>query len=136
MKHSNSRNAAGFSIIEVLIAITMIGMITASVFVLQIASMTNVINYSKRLNALYSVRNLFFDTAFAKKEGKELPKEKEPEKADIAVTLKKIKPGKGSSLQKLTSLVIEQGQAQWQEGALNRKERLVRIMYEPEKKNE
>jgi type II secretory pathway pseudopilin PulG len=138
MIHSkNLKNSLpGFSFMEVMIAIIMLGMLLTAILNLQNTSFNSVVDYSARLRYIFSLRNRLVTAALERAEQKE-EKSEQPKAAEngvkISYALKKI--NEKSVLKKFENCFIEKADAQWQEGRKKRQETMITFLYKaPEKK--
>ena len=131
MKHSKNHNhASGFALMEVMLALFMVGSLLSALLILQSTSTTSIKHFSDRFNRVRILRNFFIQL--------QLERAKGSDKAHAATQADKVwgtihykthKPSKASAVSAFPTIVIEQASLEWQEGTSKRTETLVSLRY-------
>ncbi len=139
MNHlAKHKMSVGFTLIEVALALLIVGMLLTSLFVLQNNITQGVTGYSQRLDRIILLKRRLMQAVFDRAQSG-LPKPNEKKQQEIkdpeTTLVYEIKsPSKGSSLSAFPSIAIEKVTARWKEWFGDRSETMIRFLYLPEKK--
>lgn len=137
-KNLNDKSA-GFSIMEVMIATLMLGLLMTAILSLQNVTFASITDYSARLDHVFALKNKLVTAALnrAKQEESDKPQEsagRQSDNVEERYTLEKI--NEQSALKSFDNCFIEKVVAQWNEGKITRKETMITFLYKvPEKKD-
>ncbi|OQA36458.1 MAG: hypothetical protein BWY54_00020 [Candidatus Dependentiae bacterium ADurb.Bin331] len=138
MNRSAKYNVTGFTLIEVALALMIVGMLLTSLFALQNNITQGVTGYSQRLDRIFLMKRRLMQAVFDRAEsGAPKPNEKKQQEIkdpETSLTSEIKSPSKGSSLTLFPSVVIEKVTARWKEWFGNRSETMITFLYLPEKK--
>jgi prepilin-type N-terminal cleavage/methylation domain-containing protein len=134
-----SEGLDGFSFIEVMLALLIVGSVLSSIFLLQQTVLDSVTNYAARWERIILLKKRLMQATIDRaKEGlygastKKTKEEIQKLQTTISYDLKKAP--KDSALEKFPSIMIETASAQWQEWYGKRKETMISFLYKPEQK--
>lgn len=134
----NLKNSSpGFSFMEIIIAVLMLGMLMTAIFTLQNTTFRSVVDFSARLAHIFSLKNKLVTASRDRAQQTESQTkpldELTKESTKIIYTLEKV--NEKSALKKFENVMIEKAVAQWQEGTKKYQEILISFFYKvPEKK--
>jgi Tfp pilus assembly protein PilV len=131
MKHSKNHNhVSGFALMEVMLALFMVGSLLSALLVLQGTATTSIKHFSDRFNRIRLLRTYFIELELERAKGSDkTPPAPKDDKAWGTIRYASHKPQKGSALAAFTTIVIEQATIEWQEGLSKRTESLVQLRY-------
>lgn len=137
MKDLQNHNTPGFTLMEVMLAIFMVGVLLSALLALQGKIFDGIATYSSRMNRVFLLKNRLFEVALdrAKGETKVAPEKKIDEPATV-IRYESKKPSQESSLKKFNDIMIERVTAEWDEWKTKRQEVMITFLYKPEKKKE
>ncbi len=137
MIHFKNHNitASGFSLIEVMIAIIMLGMLMTAILNLQNTSFGSIVTSSSKLTHVLSLRNNFIIASLQRAKQQEEPTKKATTEA-AEVTFSTGPINEHSSLKKFSNTIIEKAQAQWQHGIIKLQEKMITFLYKAPQKEE
>lgn len=132
-------SVSGFSLIEIMIAIIMLGMLMTAILNLQNSSFGSIISSSSKLTHILDLRNSFVTAAFGRAQEREQENTKKisaPEPTpETAFSTDAI--NEQSSLKKFSNTFIEKAQTQWRKGIITLQEKMITFLYKkPEKKEQ
>ncbi len=121
----NHKNAAGFTLIEVVIAIALVAFVTVALLNLQGGLLKNTYRARDALRRIMLLVTFLHDQHKLILEGKEPVKEKSIDEPVTRFKYAAKRPAQGSPLGKIEDLVIEQVTAEWTDRGQKRSEDLV-----------
>ncbi len=131
----------GFTLIEVMISLAIIGLVLTALSGLQIGLMRTAVQSSERLKRIREVVAFFNEARVKEPEtGKKVISENK--ELNLKLTYEHKRPPKESSLFKLKDLMIERVSAQWEgrgpkaRARTSMQDRFVTFIYKPELKDE
>lgn len=130
----HSKNNYGFTLVEVMIAMTFIGLVMTSVFVLQNSALRSIATWSRRVERF--VLGVAF-MAESRKEGEKEPtldKQKIIENPKTRMQYRMIEVPKESTFKDMKDLYLERVNLTWQEGAQKKQDTFIMFHYRPEVK--
>ena len=137
MKNLKSHRQAGFSFIEVVLAVFISGAMLSSLLLLQGTIFSGLVTVSSRLGRTLLLKDYLSQVAFAReKKEKEALKSPQTKKIDVPETTMRYelkKPSKDSSLKFFEHVMIERCTAEWTEFAQKRDESVITFLFKPEK---
>lgn len=138
MKNLENHKQTGFTFIEVVLSIFIIGTLLSSVLLLQSTVVNGLQSASGRAQRIFLLTEELFNASFSR-----LKKEKKTDKRTIkindpetAITINTFRPKKSSSLSDIENIMIENITAEWQEWTGKRMEQLVTIVFAPKEKKQ
>lgn len=136
MKNFKSRNRGGFSFIEVVATVFIVGTMLSSLLLLQGTIVDHLATASARLGHVLLLKNYLAQAAISR-EKKEPFKDGQTKKIDepLPTVLRYVlkKPSRESSLNSFESIMIEHGIAEWTEIGQKRDETMITFLFKPEK---
>jgi Tfp pilus assembly protein PilV len=132
----NHNNGDGFTFIEIVLAVLMLGIMLTSALGLQNSSFTSIVKYSERLRAVLLLKNVLFDASYARAQNKGYAQEEKKVSEIIETTLRYStqKVPQNSALAPFADVIIEKAEATWSGILQENKETLITFLYQPEKK--
>jgi len=126
-------NADGFTFIEVVLAVLMMGIMLTAALGLQNSSFTSIVKYSERLRSILLLKNVLFDAAYARAQNKGYAQDEKKITDTIETTLRYStqKVPQNSALHTFDNIVIEKAEATWSGVVRNNKETLITFLYQP-----
>lgn len=132
----NHNNGDGFTFIEVVLAVLMLGIMLTAALGLQNSSFTTIVKYSERLRTVLLLKNALFDAAYARAQNKGYAhdEKKVTDTVERTVRYSTQKISEKSSLHAFADVVIEKAEATWSGVIRQNTETLTTFLYKPEKK--
>ncbi len=140
MIHSkNSHGVGGFTLIEALMAITILALIITPLFILQGSILRNVTYFSQRLRRVFLAKNFLFEMRIeAEKQQAEqaFALEKKIDEPLTQLAYKREKLSKKSALSSLEDLYVERVTATWEQQGQQLTQEIVSIVHKKPKPKE
>ena len=134
MKHFKNLNASGFTFIEVMFAVMMVGTLLSAVFTLQNTSFNSIVSFSNRLRRVFMLRNWLGENRIVKAKGKKEATSKKIDDPETKMSIKTEIISKKSSLNNIKNVMVQNISAEWQGGIQKQKESLVSLFFKPPEK--
>lgn len=125
------RNRSGFTLIEVVIAVAIIGIAILPIYTIQNTLLSRVSRYTSEFIATLYAKAFLNDSQLSLQAGKELEKEKKIPGPALKLTFERGAIASGSSVKKFKNIVADRVIIEWQDGRGKRKEQLVTFMFKP-----
>ncbi|HEX2978415.1 MAG TPA: prepilin-type N-terminal cleavage/methylation domain-containing protein [Candidatus Babeliales bacterium] len=137
--HNTQSKRTGFSLIEVMLALFIVGSVLTSIFLLQQRITDSVTSYATSWQSIILMKKRMEQAVFDRaKEGLYGPASKKSKETvgtpPVTITYELKKPQKSSPLEKFPSIMIESLRAQWDEWYGKREEKMISFLYKPEQK--
>lgn len=123
------KNNAGFTLIETMLAITLIAIVMTPLLVTQGSVAQAVAQISERLQRVFFAENFFIEAHAQADDEKNFSLDKKLESLDTRIIFERNPVNPKSSLAHINNLVHERIQASWQEGNKQQKEVLISFRY-------
>lgn len=141
MKHSpNPNKSFGFTFIEIMLTIFMVGFLLTAVLGLQETVFSGVITYASSFERIFLLKDQLFKAAFARAKDRTLEEQKKEttkiENPITTITYEQKKPQKESALQKFDNMMIEQVNASWQTFRGEQQETMISYVFMPPRKKQ
>lgn len=137
MKNLKNHNQAGFSFIEVVLAVFISGAMLSSLLLLQGTIFSGLVTVSSRLGRTLLLKDYLSQVAFARekreKGASKSPQTKKINKPETTMRYELKKPSGESSLKSLEHIMIERCTGQWTEFAQKQEEAVITFLFKPEK---
>lgn len=137
MKHLQNHNVGqGLTLIEVMLALFIVGALLTTLFMTENVVFTRIVNYSSRIDHIFLLKQRLFQAAFDRAQGgDEKTKHQEAtNKPENALVYEEKKPSQNSALKDFESIVIEYVSSSWTDIMGKQKEVIINLIYKPEKK--
>lgn len=131
-----SRNNKGFTLVEVLLAMAIIGLVLTPIFAIQMGVWRSSLRSSQSLTRIFAAKNLLVESMFnASPEQREKKIERKLDRPATTLIYERKKIAENSSLKKFKNVLHESVTMQWTDRqGKKRQERLVTFVYSPEVK--
>lgn len=129
---------SGFTFVEIMLAMFMVGFLLTSLLGLQETVFSGVVKYASRFERLFLLKDQLFAAALARakdpsvKNDKKEPVEKENPPTTLTYTEKK--PAKQSAISKYANITVQKAQASWQIFTGEYKQVLISYIFAPDRK--
>jgi prepilin-type N-terminal cleavage/methylation domain-containing protein len=129
------KNNSGFTIIEVMMALMIMGLVFGSVYVSQGSAIAAIKTFALRLQRILAAKEFLIEMTTGQEEGKQVTQqEKQLMKEGPATRLLFTQEAaKGDTLKNFNDMVVEKVRAEWQEGRNKRIEEIVTLSFKPKK---
>ncbi len=123
------------TLVEVMLALFMIGTVLTTLFVLESTIFNKVADYSTKIGRIFLLKERLFKAHFERAQRiKAQDKKQEETTNNVTISYELKKPSKDSVLKKFDGIMIEQVTASWDEFGVQQKETMINLVYKPEKK--
>lgn len=127
------RSNPGFTLIEVLLALAIIGMVLTPIFMIQQMVLRRSSSSAQLFSRLIQAKDFLIDQQFENmQETKEVTAEKKITNPITALTFNSRKVPENSALKKFKHIMIDSVTMQWTEQNKKRQEKLVTFSFKPE----
>ena len=137
MIHSKSHNKNGFTFIEVVITVAIIGIMMTSIFGLQNGMFKSVFNGYSKISRIFYIKNLFFEPSNLEKlqKDKSIKKDLTEPQTNIVFELKKLSD-KSSFSKRFENVNLLKATGKWRGLFKEQEETLISFVYIKPKKKE
>ena len=126
------KNRSGFTLIEVLIAVAIIGVAIMPIYNIQTTLLARVSKYTGAFVRTLYAKSFLNESQLSLQAGKELEKEKKVPGPSMKLIFERGAVPSGSSVKKFKNIVLDRVTVEWQEGKAKRKEQFVTFTYKPQ----
>lgn len=127
-----SKNKHGFTLMEVLFATVIMGMVFAALFSTQATIIENMLRAQAHLTRIYEAENFAYDARMASHDASPFTLEKKIEDPLTTFKFESTSSKKKSSLKNFNDLELEQVTIEWQDlNKTKKKDTLVSFIYKP-----
>ena len=123
------KNRSGFTLIEVVIAVAIIGIATIPIYTIQSTLLSRVSRYTTQFIATLYAKAFLNESQLSLQAGKELEKEKRIPGPAMKLTFERGAVASGSSIKKFKNIVADRVIIEWQEGKNKRKEQMLTFTF-------
>lgn len=131
MVHFNDKS--GFTLIEVILAVAIIGILFGPILVTQGTMMQSIGMLSRRLRAVLAAQELLVETQYDDKAPEQKSKSLKPLGIPGSMAYKE-EPAKISALKDFKDIVMKKVSMEWRDGVVRRTDELVTFVFKPKKK--
>lgn len=131
---SATANKNGFTLTEVMIAMTIMGLVMTSIFVLQGGTFRSIVSWARRLERFTAGTLFMTQTRIEKKTEPTVDQVKKLETPLTNMHYQMIEVPKESSLKDMQNMYLERVTIKWQEGKKKNEETIVMFHHRPEVK--
>lgn len=122
----------GFSLIEALLAIALVGIVLTPLFILQGASLRSVARLSRHLHRIYAAERFLFESQRSVALNvRQLVLEKKLEDPQTVLKYELRDISKESSLKDVHDIVAEQVTMRWEEDGMWRQDQILNFVFKP-----
>jgi prepilin-type N-terminal cleavage/methylation domain-containing protein len=132
----NHNKSFGFSFIEIVIAIAIIGILLTALFNLQNTVFNSASREHSRMMRIFNIKNLFFNNEINQKIVKEKQIKQNIEDPQTLLTYQALKPSDKSALKRFNGISILKATGTWQLFNNDFDEIMVSLLFTPDKKKE
>jgi prepilin-type N-terminal cleavage/methylation domain-containing protein len=136
MIHFKNLNKSGFSFIEIIIAISIIGVVLTSLFNLQNTIFNISFSQHSKILRLFDIRNVFFDYTTQEKLIKGEIVNENFEDPDTKLTIQMQKPNEKSSIAKYENIYLIKSIGKWRAASRDNEESMVSLLFNVKEKKE
>jgi prepilin-type N-terminal cleavage/methylation domain-containing protein len=127
------KNKNGFTLIEVLFATVIMGLVLSALFATQATIFENMLKTQSHLTRIYAAENFMYDARMASQEKSPFTFEKKIEDPPTSFKYESTSSKKKSSLKNFNDLEFEQVTIEWQDlGKTKKKDTVVSFIYKPQ----
>lgn len=128
-------NRYGFSFIEAILAIAIVGLVLTPLFLLQGNVIRRVGQWSRYMQRIYKAKNFFIESQRAiSPDTRQVMLEKKIDDPEAVLKYKIRKVASKSSLRKFKNILVEQVALEWEQEGVKRQDKLVSFLFKPERK--
>ena len=128
------KNKNGFTLLEVLISMTIMGILMTSIFILQGGTVKSIVSWSRRLDRFAAGILFMTQTRMEKEAEPTIDQVKKLETPAANMHYQMIEVPKESSLKDIKNLYLERVTLKWQDGKKKGEETIVMFHHRPEVK--
>ena len=125
----NKKN--GFTFIELVLAVTIIGIAMISLFNLQSSLFNSAIKQHSRIIRIFNIKNLFFDYEVNEKIIKDKSLKKDIQDPATKISYEMIKPKDKSTLKKFEDIYLLKAIGSWERMKKEQEEIIVSLLFNP-----
>jgi prepilin-type N-terminal cleavage/methylation domain-containing protein len=134
MIYFRNRNHAGFSFIEIVVTIALVGTVLVALFNVQTTVMQLLVRSSDRMRRVFSLHDHLYRALLSLPKNNVLPiiaAAKDQDDPSMAVSIKSKDPEEQSSLHGIDDLKLICAQAHWQRFGIAQEEDIITLLYCP-----
>lgn len=132
----HSKNNNGFTLIEVLLALMIMGLVFGSVYVSQGSAIRVIKSYSVRLRRVLAAKDFLIEMTTGQEDEK--TQQEKQFKDDVPPTRLMFtqEPVKSSALKDFNDMVVQKVKAEWLDGSIKNTEELITFAFKPKKEKQ